>query len=812
MELEGWPDLDMLTDDDDTVTTTTAEESPTPSSVYYRANQDLLTVLRDFESDGDDDDADTQQQQQQRPQKKLKLDFHRGSAYTTVDEIGRRKLPREDGRLDTTLEERRAAESRPYGRQYRQDYLARLAILDANPEHRFVELLAGAMDKEPLDLYEEEDVERKLRERQQAATRTRLELERSIVPLEKKQAELQQIMKRREEIVAQQKQVQQEPFLRLVELGEQLMDARNGTGEPYGFLPLLSQRQRLDDVYDTEKPLPATETDPDVYETRNKKDTNLLEHLRASTEKSSSKYTLAELLRPAYQYKLLFVYLLDESSPLFIARLIERSRYTLNFVGARVAPSLKLDRTSNTEDTQAAMLIELSTFDQIFTQNEEMKMVAWAVKDEYTAHNKDYPTRVLSLLYPDKYNYMRNPLNDLNIYTGGKDGQPEPLYLLIKREGADNENFIKATMKRHFLWLYFHYRSVAGMTTDFLNGSDTAKANVKTRVKELMDSLDMAISKYKPVLTEYFVKLAQEMAKLVRDSQVPVFRLPSTTGIFLAETGDKDGRRLFDFDALNQAFQGKSPVAIITDTTFLDYYTQDVARFGGAQVNTLSTNKSALEEWETEVPRAVRERYPILALHSLIVAYDKYTRIYAKWLDTSLDDTDRTLRSVRRKIDEIARETNSLGGEERASHYVQTKAWTSLPINSGIIKLRAHVVSAMDRAYSLVQNYCPQLRGLPFETFQTRDAIESGLAGDYARFVALLVAATQLAFPSQYKTQHQQSITVQMQTEALNRLKRYSYRGGGGMAYQTRCDNDWHRRRSSGGLTAPTYSLNLLTF
>ncbi len=68
---------------------------------------------------------------------------------------------------------------------------------------------------------------------------------------------------------------------------------------------------------------------------------------------------------------------------------------------------------------------------------------------------------------------------------------------------------------------------------------------------------------------------------------------------------------------------------------------------------------------------------------------------------------------------------------------MQTRAFASLPVNSGIIQLSEKARAALDRAKNLVRDYCPALARLPSEQeLYGTEAVRSGLACDFAMLVS----------------------------------------------------------------------------
>lgn len=90
-------------------------------------------------------------------------------------------------------------------------------------------------------------------------------------------------------------------------------------------------------------------------------------------------------------------------------------------------------------------------------------------------------------------------------------------------------------------------------------------------------------------------------------------------------------------------------------------------------------------------------------------------------------------------------------------------------------QVKPNVEDKIDEAYHLILKHCPNLKGLPLYAMKTKKAIASGIAGDFARYVAALFADANLLFPDVYKPTMAHIKVVQRKFDTMNRLKEYSY-------------------------------------
>lgn len=732
-----------------------------------RENHDISNLLRHM----DDDEP--------RPSQRVRLDAPRGQSIDVIEEIRRRPLPREDGYMDT-LEERRDAYKRPFSREYLQEELERMMALEKNPYYQFIQLVAGYCDGGILDMMDHQDLARLLREQQVRTQTARRELERSVVPLRDKELALKNARSKRITLNANLRRLRsQEDLYRLLETGDQLVE--------HAFLPVLVQRTRL--AHPDEAVLDESEdagTERQVTE------------LRDIAAKEGVTYE--SLIAAGRRRRLFFDLVLGDAVDNSIAHLellgatVDRLELPDQVPHAKREAGVKKDEESTTTaitttptlSTSTTHLADPSPVVTAFGPGAMRDMVLKGVSITYSgwrsaSTQKPYADWAFAYITENDPVKQQQLGGEYNIFgSGGPDGQPPEVAKLIRQAtgGATNAEALilaRQTMARHFIWLYIHNRSLHGMALDAHNMGDNAKPAIAQELTRVKTRLDDAITAAYPALTSYFARvlgfLASQQLLRIDDSQnQALVRLPGrVAALGIEATAEEQARAMR---------QSPAHTDWILDGMFSIYYQTGKTEYETTVVED-ETLLVPLNWLRDDVPAQALQEYPQLALYSLLRGYGQYARIYARHLDRRLLELNKTVEALERQIDAISRETNSLDGEQRRpAEYVQTRAFTALPVNSGIIKLAPFLVSALDRAYKAVQRYCKGLLGLREQDVYAEESHRAGLAGEFAYYVAMLIAENRLVHVRQYNTQHQQSRTLMASDDALQALKRYTLAGG----------------------------------
>lgn len=773
----------------------TRMEVENDTTVFMRENRDLSDFLLHF---NDPNDGPVR--------KKVRFDAPRGQSIDVIPGIPR-QLPREDGYIDT-LEESRTASQRPYNRQYLQEQLTRWQILEKNPYYQFIVLFAGAANCPVLDLMDRDDLERRLRERQQADLVMRKEVERSIVPLQEKQDELV-LAKNTEGVMLRNQQTLRvsAAIQNLTEIGSQLIDqCFVSLAMALARLRVITSKESYITNPENERGLAGQQLSPlfdmlfphSDIEHEQEDEESVKELTVIVREKSSSWHSLK---RGGLKRRLLLRLYLDTNSSQNVNALVQCLKQGVAKNAVRLAsddalarpPSVvKTENESTTTSSGTSITtsggttpmttpieegrLQMSLIGPLFARGVILSMTRWACANEYGEHKianapMNYTEWAMAFINTTDKDRLRELGSQYNIF----EEQPQQVLQLISHAtgGARDElaiNTARWVMTEHFLWLYFHNRSLAGLALDAYRQKDGQA--MESKMNELRQSLEQALTEAEPTLALFFARVryglasGQTLQTNDYEQNTPIVRLPYEVTELPSNAS---------FQAQNEATRDFNPQEMILDEDFRVYYTQGKTEYD----DPVGVDDMALQKpmtWLREGSAVLERLYPVLILYSLFRGYAAYERIYARHLTRRLKNQKETIRVLEKKIDEISREVNSTAGEQRRSQYVQTRGFTAQPVNSGIIKLESQAVNALDKAYGLVQKECEGLAGIGDETLTHRlESIQSGLGGDYARLAALVLAEIRFIFPDKYNTTHQLQYTLMSTTSALNALKRYSY-------------------------------------
>jgi hypothetical protein len=249
----------------------------------------------------------------------MKLGFREGQSTAEVPDIRQREdFMTEDGLVGRVPKDDASALEEFYsqniGKNYYDNQIERLRILEENPDYRWVTLLAGAMGRAAHELYEEDDLDRKLLEKEANKLRMKLEYERMVLPVEKKKQQLQFLREEREALRAELSQKEVDTvFVELNENGEQLIndephsirEPRRGIAEIYTMMFDITMI-RLDFK-------PGNKDDYLFLEEREVKQRVIRERINEVLCLEKSTKLSSEEEHSLFSYLTLFRYLLDAS-------------------------------------------------------------------------------------------------------------------------------------------------------------------------------------------------------------------------------------------------------------------------------------------------------------------------------------------------------------------------------------------------------------------------------------------------------------------------------------------------------------------
>jgi hypothetical protein len=247
------------------------------------------------------------------------------------------------------------------------------------------------------------------------------------------------------------------------------------------------------------------------------------------------------------------------------------------------------------------------------------------------------------------------------------------------------------------------------------------------------------------------------------------------------------------------------PRDLIQDPMFMRYYNEGAARVFGTQHDDDDDDERGMvmdeaeEEVDTQYTTQTRfgdlesavlgDDVKLASLARLFADYVEFVSAYIESLRLQMvrleEQAERiATRGATTTTDAAAADEESDAQEEadviermlrRKRQKHASHAYFSAPLNSGIIEIKDDVEGKVIEAYQLVQEFCTGLQGLPLVAFKSDRALESGLASDFANFIAALFAAANILFPDSYKSKLAYDAIIMRKADMMERLKRYRY-------------------------------------
>lgn len=152
-----------------------------------------------------------------------------------------------------------------------------------------------------------------------------------------------------------------------------------------------------------------------------------------------------------------------------------------------------------------------------------------------------------------------------------------------------------------------------------------------------------------------------------------------------------------------------------------------------------------------------------LSLCQLFIAYASYIPEHDEKISESIATAVELVETLRNEEILIIKENSALTSRNDSRG-------TSLSV-----QLRPDIEDKINEAYRMLQQYCPNLRGLPLSAIKSKYSIDMGLGRDFARYVASLYAQNTLTFKDNYKSTNDYNNAVKRCSETLIRLKAYTY-------------------------------------
>jgi hypothetical protein len=362
---------------------------------------------------------------------------------------------------------------------------------------------------------------------------------------------------------------------------------------------------------------------------------------------------------------------------------------------------------------------------------------------------------------------------------------PEELQSIInkfnisQRNNASSDN-LKEIFKSYFIWTYLNDASqnpekLLGLALfEKKNSFNVEQTNLLiSDLKTFLKPLENYVSAYfkniiqllktPPIMGEEEEEEEEEegIDSVKRIPRLRVFDFPTYMTSFTVE----------DFVFQNKLLSGKDPMDFVIYKPFLDFVTHSIGP-DGKEVNHMPQQEYCIY---------AESALPTLKLERLFTLYSFYTKLSRRYLSERIDNISQTLVETEKKITDISRESDDFSflSKQQLPYFKHTKSFNSQPINNGVVRLKAEVVTHMSKAYSRVKQHCPRLSGLSLEDLQGDVAFQCGLTTEFANFVAALIAENQLTFPNAYKSLAMQRHVITHTTDIMNQLKNYQYSGGG---------------------------------
>jgi hypothetical protein len=183
------------------------------------------------------------------------------------------------------------------------------------------------------------------------------------------------------------------------------------------------------------------------------------------------------------------------------------------------------------------------------------------------------------------------------------------------------------------------------------------------------------------------------------------------------------------------------------------------------------------EKKKKDFDEYIKKNYPIFVLQDMFKVAKDFGQEERTEISKRLVNIDAAIKETETKISEIASEKNDLSfiSRDPFPYIKQPRAHNSQPINSGIVRMKSEPMTFMYKAWTKIQQFCPRLKGMGMEDFQGDSAFTAGLTGEFATYVAALIAENQLTFPNAYKSLAMQRNVISHCANVMNQLKNYTY-------------------------------------
>jgi hypothetical protein len=778
---------------------------------------------------------ENEEEEEDRPTKKTKLDIRIDQDYFEIEGIKDRPLPREDGREWSFWEKTEKAENaRPYGKTYLTEQAERIKILSEHPDYQFFEELAGALRKQPYEIFEEEDLDRMMREREQERMQNEIELRRTRIDMGKKDELIQRLKSYAREYrdaLASRQIVEVQPSLLFI--SKYLIDNTDlpptiNNSQYYGFLEL----QELETEYKN-APQQVTKF---LNETLGAE-----ERLSLSQKEGASEFY--------YDLHLYYRDFLNNDSIFSIRDAIELNiKYIVDhfteITGRQILAAIKVEPENTTTTTKTASdfyeiqiealtqelggggdeainpwrelrrffsserkdtsgvnwqlykkknseTVDLFYFNRLnISHSKEEAMARAGGASAYATSYSNYYEKAMLLLYgtSEQKDAAQRGTRGINLLSDVQNdgGHPPEIISLIQIQFPDYKTShpidqIQSIMKAHFIWLYFESTPWKDIINLLYDERHQIQTNIEETFAEMAHILERTIALYKVLLLAYFRAIVDVLEKQRSLLGAPLLSLPLNVTALLRAAPSTLANEVNLFDQVSAAFKQITLRDLVADDLFYNY----LVTGNNAFVSRMESNNIPIEDTTTRTTTSksgltppqllISEEYPILLLHSIFKFYTKYAKQYIDFLQTDLLAIEEAIRKATNKIAQVVGD-ESYSVNNNNTDYRQRKAFTTQPINSGFVKLKAEIIAMLRRAYTKTQQYCPSLLDMPMEGFQSASARATGLQTNFIEFVVVVTMVNELRVQDSFKTQIQYKLACKSEYETMHTLKSYSYR------------------------------------
>ena len=813
------------------------------------ASEDSTDISIEIEEEEEQHQKRLPPQSHKKPRKDgTALGLNLQDDYFEVEAIQKRPLPREDGLEWEFWDQTAVAEAkRPYGKKYLQDQAERQKNLSHDKNYRFANLLAGSLRKELADIVDPEDWERLNQERATERMQTEIELKRTRVDMDKKYDLIQKLKSlladtRRNTDTRRQEQV---PYALRV-LSQYLIDheklAHATTSNQYfGFVDLIALANTYGATNEegrlVERNTLIQEHASGLGTNSNNEALELFFYMYVYYRdflNNESAYTLRDSLTQKLTYALdnyneitgddLLETVIKkepgEISPILVAT-YEQQLDRLGFALSGNNPLRLLDAFYATTTKGDGLIdwglykrrqtetINMTYFELIGISRElEGKMARIGVLDRYGYEYPLYSKQVIAHLYgatPEERRTATQGHDGLNLVSdsqGDVGGHPPDISGLIEIQYPRYRTekpvpAIEMLLRAHFLWLFFDTTPWSQITALLMPEEAIIVTNIRQVVAPLAPILSASLLFYKALVIFYLRRVAEILYR-VKNGAEPVIALNPQLVTLLFNTAFTSGSDFLKnaayFDRLNTLLKGTMVRDLVQDPLFYEYLTKGSNAFLELQygniVDPLSIQGQGGAAGSAVPPKLVMDPlYPALLLHTLIRIYDEYGTAFQKANTDNVARIEAAIQKATKKMAEVVGD-ESYSLNRNNTDYRQRKSFTTRPENSGFVKMRSEIVFLLQQTYHLVMDYCPNLRGLTLEAFQSDSAFDSGLAIDFITMVAVLAADREFTFPDGYRSGKQFTKIKHDKQFDMARLRLYVWEGGNGRPYVFRKDND----------------------